>query len=529
MGQPIAVSADEGENPPGRIASTRTSNAQYQWWLVYWADHSLACDFSINHEGQPSDQEIQSKCSSDLYTLWKSSITCNSSGISGTPSCKGLYLYAVNPLVQDEVITVHAAPPVIWISLDGCNAIESDAPCVGNPSMTFTGEEPIQGHRISQIYGKIGSYIFKCESNVCSVPLRETDLQGEEFTFQGDSSFGDSTQEFIGYIRVIPDTPLKGSYSIDVISTQFRGKKPPSCSSAWEVFPENVTPPDWLKTPGDAAELQRSTKLYYLAASLIKNGIVDADVCDRGGLVNDTVANECGVALAMADMIRWQNQFDSDILAFAKSDGVPAALVKNTLIRESQLWPGDYSADEEVGLNQLTQNGADTVLLWNPTFYQGFCPLVLDAAVCSQGYANLSKERQRMLQGALLNKIDATCPECENGVNLDKAKYSIHVFSEALKANCNQVNQIIQNVTDKPVRGISTYSDLWRFTLVNYNAGSGCLGSALTKTWQAKSPMDWEHVSANLDPVCQAAIEYVAEISAVESGKPPTTLTPTSD
>jgi len=53
----------------------------------------------------------------------------------------------------------------------------------------------------------------------------------------------------------------------------------------------------------------------------------------------------------------------------AKIDDVPAQLLKNIFLRESQLWPGIYNSIKEVGLGHLTDNGADTILLWNPDFF----------------------------------------------------------------------------------------------------------------------------------------------------------------
>jgi hypothetical protein len=59
------------------------------------------------------------------------------------------------------------------------------------------------------------------------------------------------------------------------------------------------------------------------------------------------------------------------------------------------------------------------------------------------------------------------------------------------------------------------YVDLWRFTLVNYNAGPGCLGLAVDKTRSLGQPLDWEHLSSNLTPVCMGAADYVKDISDV--------------
>ena len=109
----------------------------------------------------------------------------------------------------------------------------------------------------------------------------------------------------------------------------------------------------------------------------------------------------------------------------------PPHLLKNVFLKESQFWPGQYSSINEVGLGQFTENGADTVLLWNQDFYNAFCPLVLDEYNCNKGFARLGDYGQAVLKGALLQKINASCPSCEDGIDLTKANFSIHVFAES--------------------------------------------------------------------------------------------------
>ena len=221
--------------------------------------------------------------------------------------------------------------------------------------------------------------------------------------------------------------------------------------------------------------------------------------------------------MATPKMNQWQNQFDQEILNVAQEDNIPPLLLKNLFLRESQLWPGTYHDIKEVGFGQITENGADTLLLWNKEFYNSFCSLALDQGVCSKGYTNLSDERQALLRRVLLRSSNASCPKCDTGIDELKANYSIHIFAETIRANCTQVSQLVSNITQKPVRGLVGYDDLWRFTLVNYNAGSVCLGNALERTWEAKQPIDWDHAMPNIDPACQSAVEYVVDISDNET------------
>ncbi len=159
-------------------------------------------------------------------------------------------------------------------------------------------------------------------------------------------------------------------------------------------------------------QLYSKISLYFLAAMLIKNKAVDASACENGGLStkNEWVANNCGLSLAYAAVVQWQNRFNEVILNVAQETGVPAQLIKNIFSRESQFWPGIYFLIQEAGLGQLTPAGADTLLLWNPFFYEQFCPQVLLPEVCRKGYTNLTWEEQELLRGALMRMVDASCP-----------------------------------------------------------------------------------------------------------------------
>ena len=77
------------------------------------------------------------------------------------------------------------------------------------------------------------------------------------------------------------------------------------------------------------------------------------------------------------------------------------------------------------------------------------------------------------------------------------------------------MGRILRNVTGLDPGQSSSYEDLWRFTLVNYNAGPGCLGNAVNRRWPLVLTLDWENVIAQLEPACQGAIGYVEDISAM--------------
>jgi hypothetical protein len=84
------------------------------------------------------------------------------------------------------------------------------------------------------------------------------------------------------------------------------------------------------------------------------------------------------------------------------------------------------------------------------------------------------------------------------------------------------VGQIVYNETGRTPGEEATYDDLWRFTLVNYNAGSGCLTNAIQETRSQRLSLTWENVSQSLEPgACSASIDYVTDISKnIETPQP---------
>ena len=226
----------------------------------------------------------------------------------------------------------------------------------------------------------------------------------------------------------------------------------------------------------------------------------------------DETASNCGVEVARAAVTAWQNQFDEIILNVARDTGVPANLLKRMFSIESQFWPG-ATLKTDIGLGQLTSDGADTTLLWNPPFFYQFCPLVMDSAECSKGYLQLTDEQQKYLRLALTDAVNANCEDCPLGIDLERANFSIGVFAHTLLANCEQAGQMVENVTGGIPGDASSYEDLWKFTMVNYNAGPGCLGDALEVASGDEDGLTWENVASHLTTGCQGAIEYVNQIS----------------
>lgn len=522
-----------GSKSPDRKAIITVSYTTFEWWLLTWNNSQLVCRIYIEHEGWPYPDEVKYFCGEQITKDWLATSPCVfSEQITKAEQCPGMYLHLASVTPGERDIEITLLPPEVFIDIADCDPQPPQNRCETLPRLHLMAEEPLPNEQIISIQGTIGGEYFSCQGEECTVPLPATGSKGVQVTFWGDSSFGDSTEIFNAQIRVVPwgdftspDTPRgdKPAWYVDVISTQYLRKTTSSCSQIWSAFPPVGGPPLWLSSPDHPDALISGEPYYFLAGSLIKQGLVDASSCPGGGLQPSGVANQCGMETARPLLNEWQNQFNSEIVRVAKETGVPAQLMKNIFSRESQFWPGFAANFNEAGLGHLSDLGADTVLLWNPSFFTQFCPLVLDTTVCQRGFGNLDIEQQEMLRGALVQNVNAACPECPQGIDLRQANFSISIFARSLLANCEQVGQIIYNTTRKTAGDVSRYEDLWRFTLINYNGGPGCLSGAIERAHASGHPLIWDAVIQYLEPgACQISIEYVNDIAFMAEAPLPT-------
>jgi hypothetical protein len=429
--------------------------------------------------------------------------------------CYGYYLYEYKTHQLQRKVPVALPPPMVWVTLSDCVYSNSTYICDDLPTLILTGEEPLVYEHITGLTVFVNGQGYTCDP-VCEIELGPTDPAGVYLSFWASSSYGDTSVIFDALVRVAQGTngdPADIKWYVDVLSSQWRGAPAAGCATTWDLFPPVGGPPRWLSTPDSAEELASSIPYDYLAGNLIAQGKVDASDCLDNGLLPSGAASECGIEAARPEMTAWQNQFDDLIFAVAWDTGIPAQLLKNLFSLESQFWPGNFSTKADIGLGQLTENGADTTLLWNPAFFEQFCPLLLDDNTCRKGYSFLKTSEQDTLRGALVHSVDAACAGCLLGIDLNRADTSVGVFSQTLLANCEQAAYIITDVSGVPTSEISTYEDMWRFTLLNYNAGPGCLILALQDTMDSGEPLEWGYVVNYLTPVCQGAADYVADIS----------------
>jgi len=88
-----------------------------------------------------------------------------------------------------------------------------------------------------------------------------------------------------------------------------------------------------------------------------------------------------------------------------------------------------------------------------------------------------------MLRGALAVQAQTDCTDCPAGIDLTDASFSVNLFANTIKANCDQVSQIVYNATKQMPGKVASYEDLWRMTAANYHVGPGCLSYAVYTTW----------------------------------------------
>jgi hypothetical protein len=513
---PQPASAPNPPPGPDRYTIIAVEYTAHEWRMSTWNGQKKVCALTIDHEGPPLPGEVYRDCGETIYNKWLTQKPCFT---SEKYTCGGYYVVLLGSSPAEKEIAMQLAPASAWISLDDCEPVLSTSTniCESDPTLVITGKEPLPNESIIRIEGTYDGQPFDCDkTDVCKFHIPETSEEGVQVEFWAYSSYGDSSLIYSAQVRVRKvdeGDPDQMYWYVDVLSPQWQGQAVATCADSWNVFPPVGGPPEWLTTPTQSEELSSDIPYTYLAANLIRQGAVDASACSDGGLDASNAVNQCGLEKSRSAVKEWQNQFDDLIISTAKETGVPARLLKNLFARESQFWPGIYQSVGDVGLGQLTENGADTTLFWNRSFYNQFCPLILDDGACGAGYMHLDHEQQALLRRALVGSVNATCENCPLGLDLTQADFSIGVFAHTMIANCEQAGQVVYNYTGESAGNVASYEDLWKFTLVNYNAGGGCLAEAITHAQGLGTDLNWDNVSPFLSGACSGAIDYVNDIS----------------
>ena len=277
--------------------------------------------------------------------------------------------------------------------------------------------------------------------------------------------------------------------------------------------------PDWLAAAEAQTDLTTENNYNLLAAALLSSGLVDGASCPGNGLNPDGSANACGMELAWESVYFWQNRFDAQILSAAGQNNLPPRVIKAVIAVESQFWPADtrdvFPVNQvslsagETGLGQMTTNGADLLLMWRDDYYQEVCLQAFAENGCENSYTSLDAVNRKLLQGLVLQQIDATCTDCPGGVDLQKADQAVRVLAETLTASCLQSSQLIYLVSGESPAASMSYEDFWRVVLANYHAGAGCVLQALR---DSRGTYHWKNIADNFPYECASAAEYVRRI-----------------
>lgn len=238
--------------------------------------------------------------------------------------------------------------------------------------------------------------------------------------------------------------------TIDVQYIGVANEKPapgPRC-----VMPELAIGDGLYQQAPSAEALHTDESLTWLAGRLIWFGIVKPDCGGFSGLDPFTLAaNTCGMDSARPKVIDWQNQFDGEIYAAAVYYHVPARLLKRILIVESQMWPHYSGAAGETGPMQVTDNGADVMLRYDPD---------LDG-----GYPTKPQDEQTWARRSLLDLF--ACDICRLDQAIEHIRITIPLYTRLLAAyRCRAVS----------VNSALAGDAAWRQAVADYNGSEIYLG-----------------------------------------------------
>ena len=364
---------------------------------------------------------------------------------------------------------------------------------VERPYIILTAFASIARSESVIIRGYINNQEIICTDSPCIVYLDGS----ARIIFRAFVSTGESSEEVISSVSVVNDSQ---GYLVTIDSVSQFASFVDACAVAWGVKDEENA--NWDSFVQFPYQINTRKTLHTLARNLILNGVVDTSACTSGGLsVGLDWPTTCGLETAASTMIEWQNQFDEYIWLAGKEHGIPPKILKTLIEVESQFWPGNSRFYlDEIGLGQINQLGVDVLLRKDPSLYKDICPTVLSD--CAIPYVSLDSSQQALIRGALVQSVDATCPSCEYGLDLDVAKDSISLIARLLKSNCQQVGDILGERLEDVV-----YEDLWRFTFASYHSGISCFNNAVGETKKAGDDINWENLGDKLK--CGKGADYV--------------------
>ena len=268
--------------------------------------------------------------------------------------------------------------------------------------------------------------------------------------------------------------------------------------------------PGWLDQVEAPGDLYTEYAFPILAGRLINFGVVDASACPNSGLAENGDATECGVEVARPAMLEWQNRLNPAIVAAGQQFGVPPVMMKNIFAWESQFWPqAVYVNTMEYGLGHITFSGAESLLRWDEEFYQQVCKVSYSSENCQEAYIDQPEAIQNGLQGMVIQLADANCESCRFNLDMQQAEASVSIFARALIVNQRFVEKSVKALSGRDAVDTLSRDDLWKFTLVSYNAGPGCFFNAYSSIYYLGLSQTWSNLKGFLEPACRTAVPYI--------------------
>ena len=465
------------------------------WRLSNWKDQMIVCDIYVTHDNQPSAKEIENYCGKEIYVSWLTTPPCEGAINGGdVTACKGIFIgYKGKDL---HVVKETVELPQVNLRVEAVNC-EPGGWCDERAIIRFIGEEPIVDHKITSMHVKIGNSAKKCESDLCELRMPLTNEKGVQVEYWAVSDFGDQSETATFLLRNVPDKNKENRYRFDLLGSDLNVTAPAG-TLLWMLLP-TLNHPDAivLEKPESIMDFQTTNRFLYLAGKLLLTGIVNGETCSGFGLISNNTANPCGEELAHEKVISWQNQYDKEIFSASEEFNVPARLLKAIIAQETQFWPHPVSS-KEFGLGRITDNGADMLLTWNLPIFLEECTSLFSVDACSSGYTNMDPDDQSLLRGIVLRDVGT--------------EQEMKLLAATLLASSIQVDQMVKNVTGLPVSEVSTYEEMWRLSVANYHAGSGCVGTAMQTAWDNGDNMIWDLVNPHLLGDCKGAIDYVESV-----------------
>ncbi len=462
------------------------------WQLARWMDGGTVCNLYLRHDSSPTVQEVSTACGEKIARDWLSTPACT--GANGS-YCSGLLLRQVSRSLS--TVTTEVILPPISVDVKTVNCSPGQV-CDTRPEVRVVANEPAQGYSITRVHVRIGGTERVYDGADAQIKLPLTDEKGDWIIYWAESSLGDESSQYqMKYRSVAVGTADVHSYRFDLIGDEWKNDLAPG-AVLWEIFPSADLPLEKpYEQPLSPEYLATTNRYIYLAGHLIQSGQADASACRDRGLLPNGAASPCGEKAAARQVLEWQNKYDQQIYDAANKYNVPARLLKGMIAQESQFWPVSSNPYEQ-GLGYVTENGISMLLLWNRDYYQSLCVPVYGSDVCWGGYSNLRADRQTIVRRKAFDKIGT--PE------------EVDLLAAMLYASGAQTAQLMNNVIHEDLSKVTTYEDMWKISIANYYAGSGCVGESLRAVAGEDPPISWDLVSSNLTGICTIAKDYVDRV-----------------